>query len=102
VADSGVGVPNHLRGNPEYSGVEDDAEAILRALRPGVSGTRDRRGYGFFDILREMSEVGKGELLIVAGSAVVSVPFGSLRGRKRRRALRTSIRGSWIQVRLAE
>lgn len=102
VADAGVGIPEHLRGNPQYTGLEDDAEAIVEALRPGVSGTRDRRGYGFFDVLREMSEVGSGELFVVSGGAALSVPFGAPGRRRRKRALDGRIRGSWLQVRLFE
>jgi len=102
VADAGVGIPNHLRRNPEYAGLEDDAEAIAQALRPGVSGTRDRRGYGFFDVLREMSEVGAGKLFVVSGGAALSVPFGNQGRRRRKRALAGVIRGSWLQVRLIE
>jgi anti-sigma regulatory factor (Ser/Thr protein kinase) len=102
VADPGVGIPEHLRRNPEYAGLEDDAEAIAEALRPGVSGTRDRRGYGFFDVLREMSEVGSGDLFVVSGGAAMSVPFGTTGRRRRKRTLGGAIRGSWLQVRLFE
>ncbi len=102
VADAGVGIPEHLRGNPRYTHLEDDAEAIAEALRPGVSGTRDRRGYGFFDVLREMSEVGPGSLFIVSGDAALSVPFGTPGRRQRKRTLPNPIRGSRLQVRLLE
>jgi len=101
VADAGVGIPEHLRRNPQYADLQGDAEAIAEALRPGVSGTRDRRGYGFFDVLREMSEVGSGELFVVSGGAALSVPFG-MPGRRRKWALEGSIQGSWVQVRLFE
>lgn len=43
VADAGVGIPRHLRGNREYAGIEDDQELIRLARRPWVTGTRDRR-----------------------------------------------------------
>jgi anti-sigma regulatory factor (Ser/Thr protein kinase) len=102
VADAGVGIPDHLRRNPEYMDLGDDAEAIAEALRPGVSGTRDRRGYGFFDVLREMSEVGEGELFVASGGAAMWVPFGAPGRRRRRTALGGIVRGSWLQVRLFE
>ncbi|MGH2769573.1 MAG: hypothetical protein ACRDJF_03515 [Actinomycetota bacterium] len=82
VADAGVGIPTHLRGNPRYADLQD-RRAVALALKPGVTGTRDRRGYGFYDILRETGEVGEGEMVIYSGRAAAVIPFGQP-GRRRR------------------
>jgi hypothetical protein len=102
VADGGIGVPAHLRSNPDYAEVEDDGQAILLALRPGVTGTRDQRGYGFHDVLREVGEVGTGELVVVAGKSMVVAPFGQPSKRKSARRLPNSVKGTLVQVRIYE
>ena len=102
VADGGIGVPAHLRSNPEYADVEDDGQAILLALRPGVTGTRDQRGYGFHDVLGEVGEIGTGELVVVAGMSMVVAPFGQPSKRKSARRLPDSVKGTLVQVRIYE
>ena len=102
VADAGIGIPTHLRANPQYADVEDDSQAILLALQPGVTGTRDQRGYGFHDVLREVGEVGEGELLVVSGGGIVVAPFGQSSRRRTARGLAPPVAGSWVQVRIYE
>lgn len=102
VADMGIGIPNHLRGNPEYQEISDDAEAIKLAVQPGITGTRDRRGYGFHDILRETGNVGEGDLIIFSGAAGGTIPLGDSDRRRRFTSLKTPIKGTWVEIRLAE
>ena len=102
VADAGIGVPTHLRRNHRYAQIERDEEAIALALKPGVTGTRDRRGYGFFDVLRESGEVASGELIVYSGRGRAVVPFGAGAKRRRFHQLPGCIPGTLIQVQLSE
>lgn len=102
VADIGIGIPSHLRGNPRYSGIEQDQEAISLALKPGVTGTRDRRGYGFFDVLTAAERVGTGELLIFSGHGRALVPFGKGGRRSRFSSLEDALPGTWVMIRFHE
>lgn len=102
VADIGIGIPSHLRGNPRYAHVDGDPEAIALALKPGVTGTRDRRGYGFFDVLRSAKQVGTGELLILSGKGRAVVPFGEGGRRSRFSLLEDALPGTWVMIRFHE
>ena len=102
VADVGIGIPNHLRGNPEYAAVKDDGQTIRLAVRPGISGTRERRGYGFHDILRQAEEVGQGEIIVCSGGGMGLLPFGHPDRRRRFTRLDFAIQGTMIEIRLAE
>lgn len=102
VADVGIGIPSHLRGNPEYAGIAEDSEAIKLAVRPGVTGTRDRRGYGFHDILTEAEGVGRGEVIVYSGRGAGVLPFGDEERRKRFTSLESEIKGTAIEIRLQE
>lgn len=102
VADVGIGIPNHLRGNPEYEKVQEDSETIKLAIRPGVSGTRERRGFGFHDILHEAEEVGRGEVIIYSGRGAGLLPFGNQDRRRRFSQLDFGVQGTLIEVRLVE
>src|SRR5439155_16664799 len=52
VCDTGMGVLDHLRGNPKYALVPDAPTALAYAIRPGVTGTSEPRGYGVADLLQ--------------------------------------------------
>lgn len=102
VADTGVGIPAHLRHNQKYAEVERDEQAVAMALKPGVTGTRDRRGYGFYDVLREIGDVASGNLIVYSGRGSAVVPFGSASKRRRFHPLPGYLPGTLIQVELAE
>jgi hypothetical protein len=102
VADAGIGIPSHLRSNPSYVAVQEDKEAIALSLQPGVTGTRDRRGYGFHDVLREVTEAGTGELVVVSGKGAVVTPFGEAWRRRSIRSLGGPVAGTWVLVRIYE
>lgn len=102
VADNGVGIPNHLRQNPTYAAIERDEDAIAKALQAGVSGTRDRRGFGLHDVLYETSQVADGEMVVYSGKGSAIAPIGEEGRRRRFRALAEPLSGTWIQVRVWE
>lgn len=102
VADIGVGIPDHLRRNPRYEDVSDDAEAISLALRPGVTGTRDRRGWGFHDVLAESEDVAEGQMLVLSGRGGARVPFGREGARRRFWEIEKRLPGTWIQIQFHE
>jgi hypothetical protein len=102
VADAGIGIPGHLRRNERYSDIQPDEDLIALAFRPGVTGTRDRRGYGLFDVVRETGEVAQGEMIVHSGSGSAFIPFGSGTRRRRFRPLQAQLPGTWIQVRIWE
>lgn len=102
VGDAGVGIPAHLRMNPTYAHVTEDKKAILLALKPGVSGTRHRRGYGFHDVVQHMTVAGPGELTVISARARVESPFGQNGRRRVVRDLSSPVDGTWVQVRVHE
>jgi anti-sigma regulatory factor (Ser/Thr protein kinase) len=102
VADNGIGIPNHLRRNPVYASIERDEDAIAKALQPGVSGTREQRGYGLHDVLFETSQVADGEMVIYSGVGAAVAPIGEEGRRRRFSRLREQLPGTWIQIRVWE
>ena len=102
VADNGIGIPAHLRRNPTYADIGEDDDAIAKALRPGVSGTRDKRGFGLFDVLYETSQVADGEMVIYSGGGSAVVPIGAEGRRRRFRSLPRHLGGTWIQISVVE
>lgn len=102
VADAGIGIPQHLRSNPAYAHLTEDREAIAKALQPGVTGTSDQRGYGFHDVITELGDVGRGELIVTSGRGQVTAPFGDPARRRSSRPLDRYVHGTWVQVRLYE
>ncbi|MBF0282898.1 MAG: DUF4325 domain-containing protein [Magnetococcales bacterium] len=81
IADLGVGIKNHLEQNKSYQPFASDAEAILFALRPQVSGTfgrndpyrnKDNAGVGLYlssQIVRRL----RADLYIISGNGLVHV-----------------------------
>lgn len=102
VADTGVGIPDHLRRNPRYDDISDDAHAISLSLKPGVTGTRDRRGWGFHDVLAESEDVGEGQMLVLSGRGGARVPFGRQGARRRFWGTEKRLPGTWIQIQFHE
>lgn len=100
VCDTGVGVLDHLRGNPEYSGIPDAPSALAQALKPGVTGTSELRGYGLADLLQITHDGGLGRLLLRSGDGVASIV---LRQQTRHDLYRTAsppIAGTWAWLRV--
>jgi hypothetical protein len=102
IADGGIGIPDHLRGNPRYADIADDAELIRLARRPWVTGTRDRRGWGLVEVFEDAAAAGPSHLIIRSGRGE-----GQFRLREgsppqaRYRPLRRAIPGAWVHVQIA-
>lgn len=101
IADSGVGVPSHLRRNPKYRNIEDDRRLIGMARKPKVTGTTDARGWGLVEAFEDAAEVGPSWVVIRSGRGEGNfrlsqgVPLGA-----RYRSIAPSLPGTWIHVRV--
>jgi hypothetical protein len=75
IADLGIGIPEHIRGqHPEW---QDDTAAIARALEPGVTGTGDPdRGNGFAEVFHEALETD-----LVRAMSAAQIDIRSSKGR---------------------
>jgi hypothetical protein len=99
VADSGIGIRDHLSGRAEYSELESDAEAIEMAAKLWVTGTKERRGIGLVIVRERSGLLGRGEVLIRSGTGegrFFQRPSGASTARYRERL--PSIPGTWILV----
>ncbi len=101
IADAGVGIPNHLRRNPKYAGIVRDADLILMARRKWVTGTADRRGWGFYEVFKEAERSGPSQILIrsLAGEGDFRLRSGK-RPYVRTRDIGPGVPGTWIHVRV--
>lgn len=101
IADSGVGVPGHLRRNPKYREIRDDRELIRLARQPWVTGTTDRRGWGLVEAFQDAAQAGPSRVVIRSGRAQ-----GEFRLRHERpvsaryRLVAPGVPGTWIHVRV--
>ncbi|MFC1414149.1 hypothetical protein ACEZCY_33875 [Streptacidiphilus sp. N1-12] len=102
VCDTGIGVLEHLRRNPEHADAATSAEAMRRALRPGVSGTEDRRGNGLPDLMNHAGRAGPARLVLRSGDGLLRA--GRLRSNASAiKGLSTSTRvdGTWAWLRVS-
>lgn len=100
VCDTGVGVLAHLRGNPAYRDIPNAQSALDRAIRPGVTGTGELRGYGLADLLEITHGGGLGRLVLRSGNGIASV---ALRQEGRREVFAEAsppITGTWAWLRV--
>lgn len=98
VCDTGVGILEHLRGNPSYADIPNVLRAMECAIRPGVTGTDEQRGNGLADLLK-ITQHGAGRLVLRSGNGIASI---SLRHGQRRDAFTESsltIIGTWAWLR---
>ncbi len=97
VADTGVGIPAHLRRHPRWKDIGSDEELIGRARQPGVTGTSDRRGYGLFEAFEAATALGRGMVLIRSGMGEARFWLGDGRVETARyRRLQHPVRGTWV------
>jgi anti-sigma regulatory factor (Ser/Thr protein kinase) len=102
ICDNGIGVLAHLRRNPDHAGLTDSETALRQALQPGISGTRDSRGNGLPDLLRQAGTTGPTRLVVRSGSGLV-------RAARHRTGMRTvstlaaamPIQGTWAWLRVS-
>ena len=100
VIDGGIGILEHLRRNPRYGRFAHASTAIRHAVRPGVTGTRDHRGYGFSDILDVVAGAGLGRLVLRSGDGIGRI---TVRGSNRRQEFTScpvAIDGTWAWLRV--
>jgi hypothetical protein len=71
VCDTGIGVLAHLRSNPDHARIITSAEALEHALRPGVSGTQDKRGNGLPDLLTKPGRAAATRLVLRSGDGLL-------------------------------
>lgn len=100
VVDGGVGILSHLRNNPKYSGLTKSRSAIKKAIEPGVTGTRDRRGYGFFDVLNAAGAAGLGRLMIRSGDGLGRITAKGQGRWHRFQEVEVDITGTWVWMRI--
>jgi hypothetical protein len=75
VADAGIGIRSHLARNPCFRNLTA-TKALRAALRPGVTGTSERRGNGLPDLLSTASGFG-GQLLLRSDDGYAQVTAAS-------------------------
>jgi hypothetical protein len=74
VCDTGIGIMNHLRRNPEHAHLARDELAIAKAMEAGVSGVgSEPRGHGLSDAIEDTRHYGRVELQIRSGKGEVRV-----------------------------
>lgn len=85
IADGGCGIPNSLRKNESFAGMED-SELLPRSLERGIGenvrGVRGSQGYGRgmgLAFVKNMVQCAKGTLRIVSGNAGVAVDCNGTR-----------------------
>ena len=101
VADSGVGVPAHLRRNPKYADIPDDRELIRLSRQPWVTGTKEKRGWGLVEVFDSATEAGPARIVIRSGGAQGEFRLRSgVRVSARYRSMRPLVPGTLIHVRL--
>jgi anti-sigma regulatory factor (Ser/Thr protein kinase) len=93
VADAGIGIRSHLARNPSFRNLTA-AQALRAALRPGVTGTSERRGNGLPDLLSTASGFG-GQLLLRSDDGYAQVMAACS---DRQFATATHVPGTWAWV----
>jgi anti-sigma regulatory factor (Ser/Thr protein kinase) len=93
VADAGIGIRSHLARNPRFRNLTA-TRALRAALRPGVSGTSERRGNGLPDLLSTASGFG-GQLLLRSDDGYAQIMATSS---DRKFAAAGNVPGTWAWV----
>lgn len=98
LADVGVGIPDHLRRNPQYAGETDDLRLLRLARQPEVTGTADRRGYGLGDVFEHAAKAGGGWLVIESGHAGAQYVISDRLQTARYWRTEPRLVGTWVQL----
>jgi hypothetical protein len=99
VCDTGIGILQHLRGNPAYSDIPDSTNALARAIEERVTGTSDPRGYGLADLLKITDDGGVGRLVLRSGNGIASIVLRHGHRRARFATSNLTITGTWAWLR---
>ncbi len=100
VCDTGIGILNHLRRNPNYAHIKDAQAALAYAIQPGVTGTDEPRGYGLADLLHVTRRGGVGRLVLRSGDGIASVAVRPQGRRKVFASAAPPITGTWAWLRV--
>ncbi|MFD4605352.1 hypothetical protein ACFWPQ_45980 [Streptomyces sp. NPDC058464] len=101
VCDTGIGVLNHLRRNPQHSDVADSVHALERALSPCISGTGEDRGNGLPDVLRGAKETAITSLILRSGNGVVAASHYREHTFTAYRRIPDWVTGTWAWLRVS-
>jgi hypothetical protein len=102
ICDTGIGILEHLRMNPAYRGLQDDQDALAHALRPGVTGTGDKRGNGLADLFNVTDNAGYSLLVLRSGTGLASVAARQHDRRRAYAATADEITGTWAWLRVRD
>ena len=75
VVDFGIGIPSSLRNNPAYQHINDEYDAISRALELDVTGTLEQRGAGLYHVVNSVKE-SAGDLAIISRGGYLIIQKG--------------------------
>lgn len=100
VCDTGIGILEHLKGNPLHQDLERDQEALARALEPGVTGEPEYRGNGLPDLLDMAGSAGLTRLLIRSGDGSLNAVRGVPGPTTRTRPVPDLVKGTWAWLRV--
>ena len=74
IADSGIGIRDSLRRNPNNSYIKKDTEAIKLALKEGVSSMIDsNRGYGLHHVTEDIKINDTRKMAIRSGTGIITL-----------------------------
>jgi hypothetical protein len=100
ICDNGVGVLDHLRRRRRYRYLRTSTAALRRALRPGVTGTDDKRGNGLADLFNVAESGGYARLVLRSGDGLASVVVGQHDRRRHYVTTADRIPGTWAWLRV--
>ncbi|MDP8239359.1 MAG: ATP-binding protein [Candidatus Hatepunaea meridiana] len=94
VLDSGIGILQSFKKNPDYGYLNNDLEAIHKSLEYGVSSIRDtERGIGLNNLLQLVNS-NNGEMQIVSGFGMIEVRSGQISNK----SLKYSYQGTIVNL----
>jgi hypothetical protein len=102
ICDTGIGILDHLRGKPRYRYryLRSASSALRQALRPGVTGTRDKRGNGLADLFKITEGGGYVRLVLRSGDGLASVVARQHDQRRHYITTADPIPGTWAWLRV--
>jgi hypothetical protein len=100
VCDTGIGILEHLKGNPLHQDLDRDHEALARALKPGVTGEREDRGNGLPDLLDMAGNAGPTRLLIRSGDGSLNAVRGVPGPTTQTGPVPDLVKGTWAWLRV--
>jgi hypothetical protein len=100
ICDTGIGIMQHLRRNPQHRDIETERTALMRAMQRGVTGTADRRGNGLADLFKVTEAAGYTRLVLRSGRGLASVVARQHDQRRRDVEAVDRIRGTWAWLRV--